>query len=126
MEILSDNNLSSYAFVASQRRSSDVVKPSKKITTPDGRQLYWLPLLVVNSETGRRVDISAFSVSPVPVREFDLLEVDGVHLLNVFAGREGAQPVGMYYFDHVEVVGNMLDAMRQLGGGVSDDAAAEL
>lgn len=122
MKIITDS-LRQITAWASQTRDSDHQKASDKQRTPAGGKLYWLPIQALDNETERTLEIIAFATKPVPVRALDLLRLDGAHLMNVFGGSNGSQPVGMYYFDDVEVVGNMMDAMEQIGSvsAVSDD-----
>lgn len=112
MKIITDPSRQITAW-AGQTRDAEHQKPSKKQQTPDGGKLFWLPLQALDNETEQSLELIAFATKPVPVRALDLVRLDGAHLMNVFGGSNGSQPVGMYYFDDVEVVGNMLDALEE-------------
>ena len=117
-----------YEIIAYSMQTRDAAhqKPSDKQHTPDGGPLYWLPIHALDAETDREIEIIAFSTVPVPVRALDLLQLDGAHLMNVYGGRNGSQPVGMYYFDRVNVVGNMLDAIRESDSPDTDEEADDV
>lgn len=113
MEIISPETIGSkWAFVALQTRSVDRIHASKKQTTSDGRPLYWADLLALDLENGQSVEMTAFTVEPLPTKMMDLVRLAEPHLMSVFGGRDGGQPVAMYWFEEASVVANLLDEVR--------------
>lgn len=104
---------------ATQTRTADYIRPSSKRSGLKGEDLFWMPVAAVKLDTGERIDLGLFSTAPVPVRALDVLDVDGLQLLDVSGGR---YPVGLYQTEHVRVIGNLLDAMRSSMGDLTEVA----
>lgn len=112
MEIITADNLGKWAFVAQRTREADRIHASEKQQTSDGRPLYWADLVALDLENGQSVDLTAFTLEPLPTKIMDLVEVGQPHLMNVFGGRNGSQPIGMYWFGEASVIANLLDEVR--------------
>lgn len=111
MEIINADNIGKWAFVAQRTREIDRIHASEKQRTSDGRPLYWADLIALDLENGQSVDLTAFTLEPLPTKIMDLVQLGDPHLMNVFGGRTGSQPVGMYWFGEASVIDNLLDGV---------------